>query len=623
MDNRGKVSLQRPSLSSEVKSIFNNEDLEDNVSDVASIEYSTLKTRRNRCINIINNGFLRKNLQSLKTVILILIPCIALVSVTASSLVKDSARYNDSVNIKQEITLGAKIAQIIHQLQIERGQTVLLVSSNFTRSVYKNVLSKRKLTDEAIAAVVTWPPIIGSSNTIYYMHNSSTLHHYITNHRNQVVDTTNTTIMDELQFYSDIVSRLLDRLTNGLFRAKNDQLWNHLVAYRLLLGGAEESGVERALGSVYFSKSHLDRIELIRYYAKFQLGQMNINSACQYSSYINNLHQALILNSSVYAQVQNYRQIISANAIHQSSIVDANRWFDNMTLYINLLSVIRNKTAQFIQNRSDLIISAASSNFTISLTLLVSVIIICPLLLYITSRLTSNIQHYATNLADKTKQLLRERKRTDHLLFQMLPKTVAERLKHGKTVVAETFDQVTLYFSDIVGFTQICHESTAMQVVEMLNYLYIEFDSQLGNFQVYKVETIGDAYMVASGLPKRLTGNRHAIEIAEMALKLLDMVARLKIPHCPDHTLKLRAGIHTGSCVAGIVGMKMPRYCLFGDTVNTASRMESCGIASKIHCSQATYDILADTGKYELQLRGELSVKVSKYDIIESKRCQD
>ncbi|XP_044847772.1 atrial natriuretic peptide receptor 1 [Mauremys mutica] len=230
----------------------------------------------------------------------------------------------------------------------------------------------------------------------------------------------------------------------------------------------------------------------------------------------------------------------------------------------------------------------------------------------ILDNLLSRMEHYANNLEElveeRTQAYLEEKRKAEVLLYQILPHSVAEQLKRGETVQAEAFDNVTIYFSDIVGFTALSAESTPMQVVTLLNDLYTCFDAIIDNFDVYKVETIGDAYMVVSGLPVR-NGKLHAREVARMSLALLDAVRTFKIRHRPDQQLKLRIGIHSGPVCAGVVGLKMPRYCLFGDTVNTASRMESNGEALKIHLSSATKSVLEEVGCFELELRGDVEMK--------------
>eukprot|EP01135_Chromosphaera_perkinsii_P005835 Nk52_evm24s367 gene=Nk52_evmTU24s367 len=237
----------------------------------------------------------------------------------------------------------------------------------------------------------------------------------------------------------------------------------------------------------------------------------------------------------------------------------------------------------------------------------------------IMDKMASMLESYAKNLEglveERTKDLMAEKEltkelleRTDELLSRMLPKSISEQLKRGEHVEPETFDCVTIFFSDIVGFTRIAGGSTPLQVVALLNDLYTCFDSIIDDFDVYKVETIGDAYMVASGLPIR-NGDKHAGEIAGMSLCLLSAIGSFKIQHLPEEQLQLRIGLHSGTCVAGVVGLKMPRYCLFGDTVNTASRMESGGLALRIHMSSFTRDVLAKLGGYQVEERGVLQVK--------------
>ncbi|KAJ4943691.1 hypothetical protein JOQ06_006189, partial [Pogonophryne albipinna] len=217
-------------------------------------------------------------------------------------------------------------------------------------------------------------------------------------------------------------------------------------------------------------------------------------------------------------------------------------------------------------------------------------------------------KHLEAIVAERTQDLLQEKLKTDRLLYSMLPKPVADDLRQGRTSEAQSYSNATVYFSDIVGFTQLSGASTPHQVVDFLNQLYTSFDEIIDNYDVYKVETIGDAYMVVSGVPQQ-NGINHAGEIASMALDLVSVCHTFKIPHKPNTQLQIRAGIHSGPVVAGVVGTKMPRYCLFGDTVNTASRMESTSEALKIQVSGATANLLHTLGGYILTCRGTFNVK--------------
>ncbi|KAM6909403.1 atrial natriuretic peptide receptor 1 [Xenentodon cancila] len=217
-------------------------------------------------------------------------------------------------------------------------------------------------------------------------------------------------------------------------------------------------------------------------------------------------------------------------------------------------------------------------------------------------------KHLEVLVAERTQDLMHEKQKTDRLLYSMLPKQVADDLRQGKPSAAQSYVSATVFFSDIVGFTQLSSSSTPYQVVDLLNKLYTTFDDIIDNHDVYKVETIGDAYMVVSGVPRE-NGILHASEVSSMALDLVAVCRTFRIPHKPNTQLQIRAGIHSGPVVAGVVGTKMPRYCLFGDTVNTASRMESTSLALKIQCSSSTFYLLEEVGGYVLECRGVQQVK--------------
>uniref|UniRef100_A0AC35EVN2 Guanylate cyclase n=1 Tax=Panagrolaimus sp. PS1159 TaxID=55785 RepID=A0AC35EVN2_9BILA len=223
------------------------------------------------------------------------------------------------------------------------------------------------------------------------------------------------------------------------------------------------------------------------------------------------------------------------------------------------------------------------------------------------------LEQYANNLEAevemRTRELAEEKKKSDILLYRMLPRTVADRLKLGQSVEPESFEAITIFFSDVVGFTTLAARSSPIQVVNLLNDLYSTFDTIIDQFSCFKVETIGDAYLVCSGLPLR-NGNNHAKDIADMSIGFLKAIKIFRVPHLPKEKVNIRIGIHTGSCVAGVVGLTMPRYCLFGDTVNTASRMESNGKPGKIHVSPSTNHYLTKIiGGYETYSRGEVLIK--------------
>jgi class 3 adenylate cyclase len=199
--------------------------------------------------------------------------------------------------------------------------------------------------------------------------------------------------------------------------------------------------------------------------------------------------------------------------------------------------------------------------------------------------------------------LLTEQERSERLLLNVLPGPIADRLKQGEEVIADDFPEVTVLFADLVDFTRRSRETTPERVVQVLDDLFSALDTLAERYQLEKIKTVGDAYMVVGGLPEPRPD--HAQAVADMALAVREEVARHLDP--AGEPLAVRIGIDTGPVVAGVIGRRKFSYDLWGDTVNTASRMESSGVPGCIQVTERSYRRLRDG--FRLERRGSIEVK--------------
>ena len=203
------------------------------------------------------------------------------------------------------------------------------------------------------------------------------------------------------------------------------------------------------------------------------------------------------------------------------------------------------------------------------------------------------------------KAIQAERERADRLLLNILPAPIAEQLKQGRERIAESFDDVTVLFADVVDFTPWAAQRDPDEVLDVLNAIFSSFDRLADQYKLEKIKTIGDCYMVAGGLPTPRPD--HAEAIAEMALDMRSEFNSLPVVCCQDITMRLRTGMHSGPVIAGVIGQKKFIYDLWGDTVNTASRMQTHGAANAIQVSEDTYLRLRD--RFEFHGQGMIPVK--------------
>ena len=205
-------------------------------------------------------------------------------------------------------------------------------------------------------------------------------------------------------------------------------------------------------------------------------------------------------------------------------------------------------------------------------------------------------------LVKKNQLLQQEKEKTERLLLNILPGSIVKRLEDGEEIIADKFDEASILFADIVGFTSFSATISAKELVSFLNNIWSKFDRLTDKYKVEKIKTLGDGYIVAAGLPER--SSNHAEILADVALEMKTIIDSIRTR---EKEFKLRMGINTGTVVAGVIGEKKFVYDLWGDTVNTAQRMEAHSEPGEIQITSSTYKLLKD--KYIIEKRGLVEIK--------------
>ncbi|XP_056020444.1 uncharacterized protein LOC125672750 [Ostrea edulis] len=599
---KGKVNPELPDI--DVKSVMSDRS-----------QFSTGSAQDLVQKNIQDGGSCRRILEHWRMILVIIVPIIAM-------MVFSSFNLSEAIQLKMatdsaitQINSAQLVTNLIQMLQRERGRSITYLSINGNMSEAWNLLQiARQNTDKSFQNIP-----LGSK--VFSVNNIDCITIDIHSNINEVRDEIwklNATVSEVLDFYACIDNVLMDDVLSDLEVPEGNRLYSKLVVLMALLHHVDLIGIQRAKIAYLFTTCEFTEIEYLVYKYIEGKAKSYLEVVFAYDSSIKKSYKESGLNPDEYLQDVSQRvwsnsySSICTSQTEDERFAASTEWFQNITQIMDFDFLVHHNSSTLLKENLSEIRSEAEFRFALYISIQVFVTLLSFILLawYITcvNKMTLRLAKYASNINSKTKELAVEKRLTDKLLYRMLPMKIAMQLKSNGCAPAEEFSQASVYFSDIVGFTSLCSRCSPLQVIDLLNEMYSLFDDCIDKYDVYKVETIGDAYMVTSGIPVP-NGHSHALHICNMSLDIRDSMAHFRSPIHTNDVIRIRIGIHSGPCVAGVVGRKMPRYCLFGDTVNTASRMESTGAGGKIQISSTTFEIISQYGSFQCTPRGKMEIK--------------
>ena len=548
-----------------------------------------------------------------------LMPIVALITQNIFLLSDILDRKSSVIEVGNSLRKSDETANLISSLQQERSASLMQIyltnTSQFTTGTVDELdldyLAQRLQTDEALGNISGWRDFPGITMFSSKLRLQIRLDDFreLQDKRNLSSREQNEKLAsDTLDFYTYTTRVLLNDLSNIITATNGSRTWRYLVTYKNILRAVESLGIEISYGIIFIGNGELNPDDFANYVESHQLTEEYM---LQSQAFLSNFNKKMsdIKNTERYTQyISRYDVLISPDKVVTGDL--DKEIFNYFLNSFEIITMLRELVGSARKDMNDLIEDegrSVDSEYVFGTTIICALCGMSPAIVILIRNAVNALQIFSESFKTKAIQLKKEKNKADNLVYQMLPKSVADNLRQDKST-SEMFDSATICFTEIDGFNVIARSCDPMQLFDLLNTMYKTYDARIDNNNVYKVETINDTYMVASGLPER-NGDRHSVEIANLCTELMFITPGIIILHNPALRLKLKIGIHSGPVTAGVVGSKMPRYCLFGDTVNVASRMRTTCEPMRIQMSYETKMLLDNAGGYNSEMRGQVEIK--------------
>lgn len=480
--------------------------------------------------------------------------CIPIIGVTAYAIIhlinaiKEEYILHD---IKVHTNEASQLIKLVDALVLERSESVMfLVTSNGSKAaaVTENAFLQQfyKDTDKALHGISKWPGELANEQ---HFENPENFKAFLDKQRDYIKDN-QTKVSDDIHFYNKANDIFLNVLNNQLTTTNHHDLWRPLLADKMLSRAKENFGITMAFGIEYYLSCGLPEEDRLEFLVNMALAEDHFTTAKTYAPFIvEEFDKRTARVFGLLLALEKGKEDVIQLRGGECSAEKGHDYFNKMRVYQSILTALSQVIGQDIIEKIEYNVVVAAEDLSLSIFVFIMVTISAPVLSLLVYRLTSTVAQFAQNINQKSYEIAVEKKRTNDLLYSMLPRSVAAALLNKTPVQPSYYDYVTVYFSDIVGFSKLSTISTPLQIVSLLNQLYHFIDEKIEKYDVYKVETIGDVYMIVSGLPHR-NGRRHAAEIGKLSIELLEDIVKFTIPHLPMETVRLRIGVHTGKTLA-------------------------------------------------------------------------